>query len=170
MRSHSLRSGVQQFLEFAHLVEVEVESGLQQHDVSNFFGKPHEHVPGESLEEKNDVLPEEKVEEQAAAAFPVQKQAEKVTTGNSTCCSELQKSISSRKAAFKELFPTILAPPAIMIITLVLLFALPKSSDIDDKKCLAPGTDFMMLETLVETCDCVQPELEDAYLNVRGII
>ena len=56
-----------------------------------------------------------------------------------------------------------------MLLTLVLLFTVPKASEFDDDKCIAPGTDFMMLETLVQTCDCVQPELEDAYLNVRDI-
>ena len=161
--------GVQQFLEFAHAVEEAVGTGAQVRSGSDFFANPHD--AGESLEEKTDALPEEKEDGQVTAS-PVQEPPEKATAGKSkptSCCSELQKCISSRKEASMKLFPAVLVPAGIMLLTLVLLFTVPKASEFDDDKCIAPGTDFMMLETLVQTCDCVQPELEDAYLNVRDI-
>ena len=124
-----------------------------------------------SVEQKSGPLPEEEKADALVTALPVQEQAEKVNAGKSNAapyCSGFQKFISSRKEAFIKLFPMVLVPVVIMLATLVLLFAVPKAS-FDGEKCIAPGTNFMMLETLVETCDCVQPELQDAYLNVSAI-
>ena len=93
---------------------------------------------------------------------------EQVSAPVSGVCTKLQTFITSIKQALAHLFEVGLTPIAIMVSTIVMLFVWPKSSGFDEDTCIASneGNDFMMIVTLVETCDCVKTELEDAYLNV----
>ena len=143
---------MQQFLEFAHAVEMEIGTGAQVRGGSDFFENFHD-AEG-SAEQKSGPIPEEEKADNTQN-----------TGGSST---KLQTFITSIKQALAHLFEVGLTPIAIMVSTIVMLFVWPKSSDFDEDTCIAinEGNDFMMIVTLVETCDCVKTELEDAYLNV----
>ena len=98
--------------------------------------------------------------------------AEQVKAPVSGVCTKFRMFITSIKQALTHLFEVGLTPIAIMVSTIVMLFVWPKSSDFDGDTCMSSneGNDFMMIATLVESCDCVQTELEDAYLNVSWLL
>ena len=134
-------------------------------------------------EQKSDWLPEDgiqlghlyraKEQKKVESSKPLQDSpAEQVKAPVSGVCTKFRMFITSIKQALTHLFEVGLTPIAIMVSTIVMLFVWPKSSDFDGDTCMSSneGNDFMMIATLVESCDCVQTELEDAYLNVSWLL
>ena len=81
--------------------------------------------------------------------------------------------LAAPRAAWNDLFPAILIPLGIVLITVVILFAASNAEDFDDDECLVNtgnSTSYMMLSALVIACDCVkEQDLSDAFLNVISV-